>query len=53
MKSNFERSFRAVLELEGKLSTDQNDPGNANGGFTAWGLSSRYNPEVTRVMSIE
>lgn len=53
MKSNFERSLRVVLELEGKLSTDQNDPGNANGGFTVWGLSSRYNPEVTRDMSIE
>lgn len=53
MKSNFERSFRAVLELEGKLSTDQNDPGNSGGGFTVWGLSSKYNPEVTRDMSIE
>ena len=53
MKSNFDRALRIVLELEGRLSTDQNDPGNANGGFTAWGLSSRYNPEVTRDMSIE
>jgi lysozyme family protein len=53
MKRNFDRSLRAVLELEGKLSTDQHDPGNAGGGFTVWGLSSRYNPEVTRDMSIE
>ena len=53
MKSNFERSLRVVLELEGKLSTDQNDPGNANGGFTVWGLSSRYNPGITMDMSIE
>ena len=53
MKANFERSLRAVLELEGRLSTDQNDPGNSGGGFTVWGLSSKYNPGITRDMSIE
>lgn len=57
MKHNFDRSLRTVLELEGKLSTDSHDPGNTSKGgspgFTVWGLSSRYNPEVTRDMSIE
>ena len=53
MKSNFDRALAVILKLEGKLSTDQNDPGNAGGGFTVWGLSSRYNPDVTKDMSIE
>lgn len=53
MKSNFDRALRIVLELEGKLSTDQNDPGNSGGGFTVWGLSSKYNPGITKDMSIE
>jgi len=53
MKRNFDRSLKIVLELEGKLSTDQNDPGNAGGGFTVWGLSSKYNPGITKDMSIE
>ena len=57
MKRNFDRAFRMVLELEGVISKDSRDPGNTNKdgspGFTVWGLSSRYNPEITQDMSVE
>jgi hypothetical protein len=57
MRKNFERAFRMVLELEGAISKDSRDPGNINkdgsAGFTVWGLSSRYNPEVTQDMTVE
>jgi hypothetical protein len=43
MKENFDSAFKIVIGLEGKMSNDPNDPG----GFTIWGLSSKYNPEVT------
>lgn len=57
MKKNFDKALKCVLNLEGTLSIDVNDPGNKNKdgsqGFTVWGLSSRYNPEIAQNMSIE
>jgi len=48
--SNFDRACEFVVKtLEGHVSDDPND----SGGFTVWGLSSRYNPEVTRDMTYE
>jgi hypothetical protein len=38
-----------VRQLEGKATDDPDDPG----GFTIWGLASKYNPEVTRDMTYE
>lgn len=43
MKNSFNKAFEIVIGLEGKMTNDPNDPG----GFTIWGLSSRYNPEVS------
>jgi hypothetical protein len=42
VKSSFNKAFEIVIGLEGKVSDDPRDPG----GFTKWGLSSKYNPEV-------
>ena len=42
MKDSFNKAFEIVIGLEGKMSNDPDDPG----GFTIWGLSSKYNPEV-------
>lgn len=43
MKESFNDAFKIVIGLEGKMTNDPRDPG----GFTIWGLSSKYNPEVT------
>ena len=47
---NFDRCCDFVVKgLEGKPTDDVNDPG----GYTIWGLASRYNPEVTRDTTYE
>lgn len=43
MRTSFERAFEIVIGLEGKPTHDPDDPG----GFTIWGLSSRYNKGIT------
>jgi hypothetical protein len=43
MRSSFDKAFELTIGLEGAPSNDPNDPG----GFTIWGLSKRYNPEVS------
>jgi hypothetical protein len=57
MRQSFEAAFKIVIGLEGKLSTDRDDPGNTNQdgspGFTIWGLSKRYNPTVHLDMTIQ
>ncbi len=42
MKESFDRAFELVIGLEGNPTYDPRDPG----GFTIWGLASRYNPGV-------
>lgn len=42
MRENFDRAFALTIGLEGKPTDDPRDPG----GYTIWGLSKRYNPEV-------
>lgn len=42
MRATYPKAFEIVVGLEGKPTNDPNDPG----GFTIWGLSSRYNPGV-------
>jgi hypothetical protein len=49
MRDSFEPAFLITVGLEGHLSDDPRDPG----GFTVWGLSSRYNHGVTRDMTLE
>ena len=48
MRSSFDRAFEIVIGLEGHISDDPNDPG----GFTVYGLSSRYNKNITREMTL-
>jgi hypothetical protein len=43
MRSSFDRAFELTIGLEGKPTNDPRDPG----GYTIWGLSSRYNPGVS------
>jgi lysozyme family protein len=49
MRENFDKAFQLVIGLEGKPSNDPDDPG----GFTIWGLSQVYNPEVNEHTTIE
>ena len=50
MNENFDKCCDFVVKgLEGKPTDDPQDPG----GFTIWGLASRYNPEVRRDMTYE
>lgn len=44
MRENFDTAFELTIGLEGRPSDDPSDPG----GFTIWGLASRYHPEVNR-----
>jgi len=44
MRASYEKAFEIVVGLEGHISDDSRDPG----GFTVWGLSSRFNPGVHR-----
>ena len=43
MRESFENAFSIVVGLEGAMSNDPNDPG----GFTIWGLASRFNPGIS------
>jgi hypothetical protein len=49
MRDSFEAAFNIVIGLEGGPTDDPDDPG----GFTIWGLSSRYNPTARRDMPME
>jgi len=49
MRESFDRAFEIVIGLEGRPTNDPDDPG----GFTIWGLASRYNPEVHAGMTKE
>ena len=49
MRTSFDKAFEIVIGLEGKPSDDPADPG----GLTVWGLSKRYNPEVSLTMTID
>ena len=50
MDQNFDKCCDFVVKtLEGPPTNDPNDPG----GFTIWGLSSKYNPEVTKDTTYE
>lgn len=49
MRLSFNKAFILTIGLEGKPTDDPNDPG----GFTIWGLSQRYNPEVNHTTTIE
>jgi hypothetical protein len=42
MRENFDTAFELTIGLEGKPSNDPNDPG----GFTIWGLASKFHPEI-------
>ncbi len=42
MRESFDKAFEITIGLEGKPTYDPKDPG----GYTIWGLASRYNPEV-------
>ena len=44
MRLSFDKAFILTIGLEGKPTEDPRDPG----GFTIFGLSQRYNPEVNR-----
>lgn len=49
MRESFNKAFDIVIGLEGNMTNDPEDPG----GFTIWGLASKYNPEVHIGMSKE
>ena len=49
MRNSFDRAFELTIGLEGRPTYDQRDPG----GYTIWGLSSRYNPEINPASSLE
>jgi len=49
MRESFDKAFEITIGLEGKPSWDSRDPG----GFTIWGLASRYNPEVSPATTLE
>ena len=49
MRDSFDKAFKITIGLEGKPSNDPDDPG----GYTIWGLSSRFNREVTPRMTLE
>lgn len=49
MRQSFEKAFVLTIGLEGKPTDDPRDPG----GFTIWGLSQRYNPEVNQNTTLE
>jgi hypothetical protein len=49
MRESFDKAFALTIGLEGKPSNDPRDPG----GFTIWGLSQRYNPEVNPATTLD
>ena len=57
MRSSFDDGFRITVGLEGRLSEDPKDPGNyfpdGSIGFTIWGLSTRWNKNISKEMTLE
>ena len=57
MRSSYPAAFEITVGLEGRLSTDPNDPGNfypdGSPGFTIWGLCTRYDKNIAKDMTIE
>ncbi len=49
MRSSFDDAFKIVVGLEGKPTNDPQDPG----GLTIFGLSQKFNPEVSLDMTID
>jgi len=49
MRESFDQAFELTVGLEGGPSNDPRDPG----GYTIWGLASKYNSEVTPTMTID
>ena len=49
MRQNFNSAFEIVIGLEGAPTNDPDDPG----GYTIWGLSSKYNPGVDENTTLE
>ena len=49
MRESFDQAFELTVGLEGGPSNDPRDPG----GYTIWGLASKYNKEVTPAMTID
>jgi hypothetical protein len=49
MRTSFLPAFKIVIGLEGKPTDDQDDPG----GFTIWGLASKFHPNVTKDTTLE
>ncbi len=49
MRSSFDKAFEITVGLEGAPTWDKDDPG----GFTIYGLASRYNSAVNPAMSLE
>ena len=49
MHSSFDQAFKLTVGLEGKSSWDPKDPG----GYTIYGLASRYNPGITPATTLE
>ena len=49
MRTSFDKAFEIVIGLEGKPTNDPDDPGK----LTVWGLSQRYNPQVSLDMTID
>jgi hypothetical protein len=49
MRESFDKAFELTIGLEGAPTNDPRDPG----GFTIWGLASRYNPGVSPAMTME
>lgn len=49
MRSSFDKAFEITIGLEGKPTNDPRDPG----GYTIWGLASKYNPGVNPATTLE
>lgn len=49
MRESFDFAFETVIGLEGAPTNDPDDPG----GLTVFGLSQRYNPQVTLDMTVD
>jgi hypothetical protein len=49
MRESFDKAFEITIGLEGKPTNDPRDPG----GFTIWGLASRYNSGISPATTLE
>ena len=49
MRTSYDKAFEIVVGLEGHISNDPRDPG----GFTVYGLSSRYNIGITKDLTLD